>query len=290
MLEKIYINELKAVEPVICIQPDEQYKFEAVNAFGKKFETEAEFTKFMASPEKKTMGHPYYGPIELVNYDGKSSLKITIDKIDITKVYSCLSKSTGLLKNDYKNRNCKLFKVENESIQFSDNLIIKGAYSIGCATTLDRRLRKPGRCSKLGGNIDIPLLAEGSSIYLPVNHSRCLFAMGDAHFYQGQGELSGIAFEADANITITAQFVEAVESPIIEDHNNMAFIGYGPTLNKAYKNALTHAIKFIQLQDSLKNLTKDDLYQLLGGVANVINGNITGKIKTCAVVVKKAHF
>ena len=47
----------------------------------------------------------------------------------------------------------------------------------------------------IGGNFDCRYLGEGSTVYVPVNVPGALFSVGDAHFCQGDGEISGTALE-----------------------------------------------------------------------------------------------
>ncbi|EHK19639.1 uncharacterized protein TRIVIDRAFT_58309 [Trichoderma virens Gv29-8] len=47
----------------------------------------------------------------------------------------------------------------------------------------------------IGGNFDCRYLGEGSTLFLPVNVPGALFAVGDAHFSQGDGEICCTALE-----------------------------------------------------------------------------------------------
>jgi len=58
-----------------------------------------------------------------------------------------------------------------------------------------------------GGNMDIRYLKEGVTIYLPCYIDGCGLAIGDFHYAQGDGEVSGTAIEMDADITVTTQIV-----------------------------------------------------------------------------------
>lgn len=46
-----------------------------------------------------------------------------------------------------------------------------------------------------GGNMDLPDVAPGSVIYLPVQTDGALLYVGDCHAIQGDGELCGVALE-----------------------------------------------------------------------------------------------
>jgi len=73
---------------------------------------------------------------------------------------------------------------------------------------------KAGECLRTipprehGGNMDIRYLQTGVTVYLPCNIEGCGLAIGDFHFAQGDGEVSGTAIEMDADITVTTRIVE----------------------------------------------------------------------------------
>ena len=73
---------------------------------------------------------------------------------------------------------------------------------------------KAGECLRtlppreIGGNLDIRYLRTGVTIYLPCNIDGCGLAIGDFHYAQGDGEVSGTAIEMDADITVTTQILK----------------------------------------------------------------------------------
>lgn len=56
-----------------------------------------------------------------------------------------------------------------------------------------------------GGNMDIRYIKVGSTVYLPCLVEGCGLAIGDFHYAQGDGEVSGTAIEMDADITVTTR-------------------------------------------------------------------------------------
>jgi formamidase len=72
---------------------------------------------------------------------------------------------------------------------------------------------KPGECLRTipprenGGNMDIRYIKVGSTVYLPCYIDGCGLAIGDFHYAQGDGEVSGTAIEMDADITVTTRIV-----------------------------------------------------------------------------------
>jgi formamidase len=62
-----------------------------------------------------------------------------------------------------------------------------------------------------GGNMDIRYMRPGVTIYLPCMIDGCGLAIGDVHFAQGDGEVSGTAIEMDSTVTLKAEIL--AESP-----------------------------------------------------------------------------
>lgn len=59
-----------------------------------------------------------------------------------------------------------------------------------------------------GGNLDIRYLQVGVTLYLPCYIEGCGRAIGDPHFAQGDGEVSGTAIEMDADFTVTTRVIK----------------------------------------------------------------------------------
>jgi len=58
-----------------------------------------------------------------------------------------------------------------------------------------------------GGNMDIRYLQAGVSVYLPCFIDGCGLAIGDLHYAQGDGEVSGTAIEMSAHVWVTTEIL-----------------------------------------------------------------------------------
>jgi len=58
-----------------------------------------------------------------------------------------------------------------------------------------------------GGNMDIRYVQVGTTVYLPCFLDGCGLAVGDFHYAQGDGEVSGTAIEMDGVLTVTTRIV-----------------------------------------------------------------------------------
>lgn len=76
----------------------------------------------------------------------------------------------------------------------------EGIYTDECLRTIPPR--------EHGGNLDIRYLQAGSSIYLPCYIDGAGLSIGDPHYIQGDGEVSGTALEMDAVVTVTTEIIK----------------------------------------------------------------------------------
>jgi len=77
---------------------------------------------------------------------------------------------------------------------------MEGSHRDACLRTIPPR--------EHGGNMDIRHMGEGATIHLPCRVDGCGLMIGDPHFAQGDGEVSGSAIEMDAAVTVTTRVVK----------------------------------------------------------------------------------
>ena len=75
-----------------------------------------------------------------------------------------------------------------------------GTFSEECLRTIPPR--------EHGGNLDIRYLQAGVTIYLPCYLPGGGLAIGDVHYIQGDGEVSGTALEMDATVIVTTEVLK----------------------------------------------------------------------------------
>jgi amidase len=280
----------------LTVKPGEVFEAKVQNAFGKSFKDVKDFEDFLDpknEEEKKSLNHPCTGPI-VVDTDKKNiSLAIKIMDVSITNAFQCISRSTGLLKDEFKGkRSCKIYSVKDNKIHFQDDdIIIKTHPKVGCiATIAEGDKRSPGRCTKNGGNIDLNYLDKGSTIYLPIDNDVAKFVIGDLHACQGNGEAAGIAIEADGKVELKVDVVDKIPFPVIDDKHRMIIIGWGDDLEGAAKTATENTIQFLQRIFPICDWSREEVYKFISAEGNIVLGNSTGKVKTCAVMFEKGRI
>jgi acetamidase/formamidase len=106
-----------------------------------------------------------------------------------------------------------------------------------------------------GGNIDINLLTEGASLYLPVQVPGALAYVGDPHFAQGDGEVALTAMEASLRVTVRFDIVpgpDAIEAfgevtgPLAETNDYLIPTGLDEDLDEAMRKCVRAAIALLR--------------------------------------------
>jgi formamidase len=138
-----------------------------------------------------------------------------------------------------------------------------------------------------GGNIDNWRIGPGATMYYPIFVDEALFYVGDPHMAEGDGELSGTAIEASANVwlQVIVRRDLPLRSPLLETSTHWythgfdngplptslpsspAEVGYPPPgdLNGAMRMAALEMLGFLTEQ---RGLSPDDAYSLMSVAAD----------------------
>jgi acetamidase/formamidase len=111
------------------------------------------------------------------------------------------------------------------------------------------------------GNLDNKELVAGTTLFIPVHVKGALFAVGDGHAAQGDGEIDITALET--SLVGTFQFVVRKDLhlrwPRAETPTHFIVMGLDKDLNQAMKLAAREAIHFLTTE---KELSPDQAYML----------------------------
>lgn len=142
-------------------------------------------------------------------------------------------------------------RIDDDYIHFDGNVRIRANPMIGTigVTPKDHEIA----CSSLGehgGNMDVKELNVGTKLYLPVFVKGALFAAGDVHVTQADGELCVSAIEVPSEILVRFDLIEAKKPdwPVLETRDSYAFLACGETLDEAAECATQAAVQSIMRQ------------------------------------------
>jgi acetamidase/formamidase len=131
---------------------------------------------------------------------------------------------------------------------------------------------------RVGGNMDVRDIAEGTELFLPVEVAGALFSVGDTHAAQGDGEVCGTAIESPMRVAL--QFDLLKQSPLafprfktpgpvtrhLDAKGYEVTTGIGPDLMQAARAALRSMIDLLSRQHSLSAI---DAYLLCSVCADL---------------------
>ena len=130
-----------------------------------------------------------------------------------------------------------------------------------------------------GGNMDTPEMRAGVTCFLGVNVEGALFALGDGHCRQGEGETCGVAVEAAMDTTVIVDVIKGVPTPWprLESDDHLMSTGSARPLEDAFRIAQHDLVTWIGEECGLDPL---DSYQLVtqaceSPIANVCDPNYT---------------
>jgi formamidase len=69
-----------------------------------------------------------------------------------------------------------------------------------------------------GGNMDVKQMQKGTTLLLPCFVQGCLLSIGDVHYAQGDGEVSGTAIEMDAVVTVQVDVRKGLGAQVKQPH------------------------------------------------------------------------
>ncbi|MFT4218251.1 MAG: acetamidase/formamidase family protein [Micropruina sp.] len=147
-----------------------------------------------------------------------------------------------------------------------------------------------------GGNIDINLLVEGSTLYLPVQVPNALAYLGDPHFAQGNGEVCLTALEASLRATVRFDVVPASEAverfgelagPLGETRDYLIPTGLNADLDIATANCVRAALGLLQAR---YGMDRHLAYAYLSAATDFDISQVVDLVKGVHAKIRKADF
>ena len=265
--------------PVAVVQPGTRVVFDTMNAFSEETESEDELNEVIS----RGFHHPFTGPVYIEGVQPGNTVAVHVDEIELGKyAYSCISRSSGVLKGRFPFRNYKKLEILDGIIEY-EGLKLPIMPSLGGAGLADLSGTRNGATGNHGGNFDFRFITLGSTLYLPAAVPGGLLYVGDLHALQANGEASGVSFETSGSVTVTINVHPLeIDGPLIQTEQGVLVIGYGETFDDSVKMAVERTVNLLSRFLELKEA---DAYVLIGSTCDIILGHLTGRIKSVAMQV-----
>ena len=165
--------------------------------------------------------------------------------------------------------------------------------TVGVAPRRERRLSFSQSPEYLG-DVDQPALGAGATLRLPVNVEGALIAFGDAHGAQGDGEITGVAVELEAEVELTmrardreeAGYVALPQLDTAESVGSLAGL-HGSDLTSCARAAYTDLVERLHRHHGF---TRADAYQLLGQAGRLRVGNMIDPFYSVLATVERRYL
>jgi amidase len=276
--------DLVAREPKLVVMPGERFVVETEDALGGALRTEADLPTEAAFGERleREEFNACAGPIRVEGAVPGDVLMIDIHEITVaTHGATCIFEGSGPLADSAAYPECHgpLTRIirhlpgpsgttaDGVGV-FRDRLRWALRPHIGTIAVAPARPLAAGADSNYGqgphgGNLDVRDVCTGSRIWLPVAVEGGLLYVGDVHASMGDGELTGVADETAAEITMSCQILPSRSIPFMRVETDDALIQVNSSrpLDDAIADAFRWMIDWLVADHGL---TPDDAYVLLG--------------------------
>lgn len=216
--------------------------------------------------------HLLTGPVAIEGAMPGDVLKINIEKVELGADwgYSVVRPTSGTLPGEFpvskatvtqipidrSNQTCKLpWGASLPLAPFFGVMGVAPPPNWGELTSIQPRIH--------GGNMDLKLLTENTTLYLPVHVEGALFSCGDGHGCQGDGEVCITALETALTGTFRFELLKSsttqIDFPRAETPTEIISMGFHASLDVALQIALREMIVMIRER---VGITQTEAYQL----------------------------
>lgn len=291
------------LEPVAHVNPCDKVILHTDDAFGSRIET-AEDLPSKALATAKFL-NPQTGPIYIKGAEPGDALAVRIESIEPTRDYaiSCFISYFGGLTSTSFTRFLQeplpekvwiwdLKEGENGRYLINDEIRVKvpwepfmGTFAVAPLLEAISSLT-PG---PFGGNMDVPDVKPGNTIYLPVFNPGGLFYTGDCHAKQGQGEVCGVALEIAAKVTLVFDVIKGkkIDWPRIESDDSIMVVCSARPMEDAARISYTELILWME-QDF--GFSRWEAYELLTQVGGLYVGNMVDTVYSLVASIAKRYL
>lgn len=229
--------------PVERVKPGELVLFETEDALGGQIRNEE--TSLEELDWSRVDGAT--GPVFVENAEPGDTLvaEILDIKVEEKGVIVTVPKN-GILGGKQFNPLTKMVRISNGYVHFDEDVHVKANPMIGTIGVAPESGEIPsGSLGKHGGNMDVKELTAGTKLYLPVFTEGALFATGDLHAVQADGELCVSSIEVAGEVLLRFSLIKGKkpEWPMLETHDWYAFLACGNTLDEAAAFAAETAVE-----------------------------------------------
>jgi amidase len=284
-------------EPIATIKPGETVTVHTDDAFGSKVRSEADLP---SEVNRLPFVNPQTGPLLVEDAHAGDTLTVEILSIEPARDFVASALIPGLgglvasdntpLLNDPVSERVYIYPLEDGFVRFSESVRIPCEPFLGTiATAPELEAVSSISPGDFGGNMDVPDVAPGAIIRLPVAVDGAYLFLGDAHAAQGDGELGGVGCEMTARVKLCVRLEtgQTVAVPQIETRDEVMTVGSARPLEDAVRRAW---LNLIEVMASRYAFDRWEAYQLLTHAGRMRIGNVVNPKYSVAARIAKSYL
>ena len=294
------------IKPAMEIPAGSEVVFETVDCFSEKVQSgEHTFASFQESLKVIPGWNPITGPVFIEGAHPGDFLAIDILDIRLPdRGATSYVPRLGMLSSPYQlgddlEPDTRICKIEDDHVYLPTTrgeIAIPVSPMVGTISVAPKEERIAS--FKFGaehlGNVDCKEITTGNRLILPVNTEGALFGLGDVHAVQGDGEISCVAIEVSAEVTvklsvIPKQEAEYVGCPQINGEEFIGSIGchFGEAVSENIKHAYFDLIHRLKTHNGFSIM---DAYHLLTQVGEVRVCQVLGDFQAAMARVRRCFI
>jgi acetamidase/formamidase len=256
-----------SLAPVVRIAPGESLEFQVTDASGDQLGASSTLDDVRRLDFAKV--NPVTGPVFIDGAEPGDVLKVTLLSFAPSGWgWTANIPGFGLLADEFKEPALHLWQYDAQTLapalfgRWGKVPLKPFAGTIGVAPAeMGMHSVVPPR--RVGGNMDVRDLAQGSELFLPVEVAGALFSVGDTHAAQGDGEVCGTAIESPMRVALQFDLLKQqpltyprfrTKGPVTRHLDAKGYevtTGIGPDLMQAARAAVRSMIGLLMRQLSM---------------------------------------
>ncbi|MEM3579483.1 MAG: acetamidase/formamidase family protein [Candidatus Bathyarchaeia archaeon] len=230
-------------KPVEYVKPCEEIMLELEDAFGGQVKDE----KIAIEKLDWSKVNGATGPVFIEGAEPGDTLVVRIVDVNVADkgIIAVIPKQGALKEKPFKAK-IKVVPISGGYAHFEKDLRVKVKPMIGTIGVAPKDGESPtGTLGRHGGNMDVKEITKGATLYLPVFVKGALFAAGDLHAIQADGEACVSAIEVPGEVTLIFDVFKGkiISWPILEIEDSYAVLTCGDSLDEACSLAVEEAVK-----------------------------------------------
>lgn len=241
-------------EPIARVSPGETVAIYTEDAFESRITRPDDVPSHILGP----YGNPQTGPVFVEGAEPGDTLAVQILRIEPTRDWAASAfipglgglsptKFTRMLTEPLPER-VWIYRLADGWLEYNERLRFPWRPFLGTIGTAPE-IEALSSLTPLdhGGNMDVPDVKPGNTVYLPVRVPGALFFTGDCHAGQGQGELCGVALEITARVTLRFDLIKQkpIAWPRIESPEELMTVGSARPMEDAARIAYAELIAWM---------------------------------------------